>query len=91
MSLASPRLHSRRYPRDFTFHVAKPISSIPDLGARPPAEAMSPSSRNVGPSQRYIRAALSEPEKSGGVHRPDPRGDNGQQYRAELEHRRARA
>jgi hypothetical protein len=28
MLLASPRLHSRAYPRHFTFYVADPVSSI---------------------------------------------------------------
>ena len=30
----------------------------------------------------HLRAALSEPENSGGVHRPHPRSDNGQRFRA---------
>jgi hypothetical protein len=30
----------------------------------------------------HLRAALSESENSGGVHRPDPRSDNGQRFRA---------
>jgi hypothetical protein len=33
----------------------------------------------------HLRAALSEPENSGRVHRPDPRSDNGQRHRAEFE------
>jgi hypothetical protein len=42
MFLASPRLHSRRYPRDFAFYVAFPkapfdLSALPIHVARVPA------------------------------------------------------
>ncbi len=35
----------------------------------------------------HLRTALSQPENSGGLHRPDPRRDNVYRYRAELKHR----
>jgi len=33
-----------------------------------------------------MNTSVTEPENSGGVHRPDPRGDDGQRHRAEFEH-----
>ena len=39
MSLASPRLHSRSYPRHFTFYVAHPIRSIPEFLSTQPHPA----------------------------------------------------
>ncbi len=42
MKLA-PRAHSlARYPRDFTFYVADPISSIPDLWQQEAVRALQP-------------------------------------------------
>ena len=83
---------ARRYPRGFTFYVADPISSIPDLWPQeavrtlkqrkdPPLPRLWRDKRGGAGADRigqdlHLRAALSESENSGGVHRPDPRSSN---------------